>query len=67
MVKEDLMYEDGKLMIENGKWRMKDGELWIEDGQLRFKNTIMPHWQLIHIFLVILCCEPRYFEDIINL
>ena len=29
--------------------------------------SIVPHLHLIHIYLVILCCESRYFEDIAKL
>ena len=48
--------------------RIEGGGLWIEDGQLRFEDFMIPHQQLIHIVLVIiLCCESRYFEDILNL
>ena len=41
--------------------------LLIEVGQSRFEDFLKPHQQLIHIFLVILCRESCYFEDIINL
>ena len=36
--------------------------LWIEDRQSRFEDSLMPHQHLIHIVLLILCRESRYFE-----
>ena len=47
--------------------KIEDGGLWIEDRHLRFEDLIMPHLHLIHIFLLILCRESRYFEDIVKL
>ena len=40
--------------------------LWIEDKQSKFEDSIMPHQHLIHMFLLVLCRESRYFEDIIT-
>ena len=40
--------------------------LWIEDRQSRFKDSIMPHQHLIHMFFFVLCRESRYFEDIVK-
>ena len=47
--------------------KIEDAGLWIEDRHLRFEDLIMPHLHLIHIFLLILCRESRYFEDIVKL
>ena len=44
----------------------EDGGLMIEDRHLRFEDLIMPNLNLIHIFLLILCRESRYFEDIVK-
>ena len=41
--------------------------LWIEDRQSRFEDSIMPYQHSIHMFLFVLCCESRYFEDIVKL
>ena len=40
--------------------------LWIEDRQSRFEDYIMPHKHLIRMFLFVLYCESRYFEDIVK-
>ena len=47
--------------------KIEDGGQWIEDRPSRFEDFIMPHQQLLHIFLIIHCCESRYFEDIVKL
>ena len=49
--------EDLELKIE--------GE-WNEDKQSRFEDSITQHQKLIHMFLFVLCCESRYFEDIVK-
>ena len=36
-------------------------------GTQDLRILIVPHHQLIHIYLFILCRESRYFEDIVNL
>ena len=38
-------------------------ELWIEDRQSRIEDSIMPHQQLIHMFLFVLWRKSHYFED----
>ena len=50
----------GERIFEVGGWRMEDLELknegeglWIEDRQSRFKDSIMPHQNLIQMFLFI--------------
>ena len=40
--------------------------LWIEDSQSRFEDSIMPLQHLLHMLLFVLCCESRYFEDIVK-
>ena len=40
--------------------------LWIENSQSRFEDSIMPHRHSIHMLLFVLCCESRYFEDIVK-
>ena len=47
--------------------KIEGGGLLIEVWQSRFEDFIMPHQNLILIFLVILCRESRYFEDIVKL
>ena len=38
-------------------------ELWIES---RFEDSILPRQHSIHIFLLNLCRESHYFEDIVK-
>ena len=42
--------------------------LCIEDRQsiLIFEDSIIPHQNSIHMFLFVLCCKSRYFEDIVT-
>ena len=40
--------------------------LCIEDRQSRVEDSNMPHQHLIRMFLLFLCRESRYFEDIVN-
>ena len=40
--------------------------LCIEDRQSIFEDSIMPHQNSIHLFLFVLCCESRYFEDTVT-
>ena len=47
--------------------KIEDGGLWIEDRPSRFEDSIMPQHHLIHIFLLILCHNSHYFEDIVKL
>ena len=56
-------------MEENKKSNKKmENSKFIEDGQSRLEDSIMPHKHLKHIiFMVILCCKSRYFEDIVKL
>ena len=50
-----LMYKDGRKIIDN-------------TIQIReFFDFMMPHPHLIRIYLVILCCEECYIEDILKL
>ena len=49
------------------EFKIEDGGLWIEERPLRIEDFIMPHQQLIHIFLFIHCRKIRYFEDIVEL
>ena len=51
--------------MEDCEFKIDDGELWIEDEGSRFEDSILPHQHLIHIFLVTLCCELCYIEDIV--
>ena len=53
--------------MEDLEFKIEDGALWIEDRHLRFKDLIMSHQHLIHVFLFIVCRESRYFEDIVKL
>ena len=53
--------------MEDLELKIEDKELWIEDVQSRFEDSIVPNQHSIHILLVILCRESRYFEDIVNL
>ena len=53
--------------MEDLEFKIEGGGLWIEDGQLRFEDFTIPHHHLIHIFLLILCRESHYFEDIFKL
>ena len=46
---------------------MEDCESKIEEEQSIFEDSIMRHQHLIHMFLVTLCRESRYIEDILNL
>ena len=41
--------------------------LCIENRQSRFEDFIMPHQHLIHKFLVMICRELCYFQDILEL
>ena len=66
--------EVGARIFEVGGWRRKhlelkieDGWLWMEDRPSRFKDFIMPHQHLIHLFLFIHCRESSFFEDIVKL
>ena len=38
--------------------------LWIEYRQSKFEDSIMPHPNLMHMFLFVLHRESHYFEDI---
>ena len=49
------------------EFRIEDGGLWIEDRHSRFEDLTMPHQHLIHAFLLNVCRESRYFEDIVKL
>ena len=40
--------------------------LCIEDRQSIFEDSIMPHQNSIHMFLLNICRESRYFEDIVR-
>ena len=40
--------------------------MWIEDGQSRFEDSVRPEQHLKHLFLVIICLEPSYVEDILK-
>ena len=51
--------------IEDSEFQIEDGGLWIEDRNPILDNLIMPHQDLIHIFLFNSCCESHYFEDIV--
>ena len=53
--------------MEDLEIKIEDGGLWNEDRHSRFEDLIMPHQHLTHIFLFILCCESRYFKDIVKL
>ena len=39
--------------------------LWTEERQSKFEDSILPHSDLIHVFLFALCRKSRYFEDIV--
>ena len=42
--------------------------LWNEDRQTKFEDSIMPHqYNIIHMFLFVLCRKSHYFEDIVKL
>ena len=53
--------------MEDLEIKIEDGGLWIGDRHSRFENLIMSHLHLTHVFLFILCREPRYFEDIVKI
>ena len=53
--------------MEDLEFKIEDGGLWIADWYSRFKELIMPHQNLIHIFLFIFCGESCYFEDNVKL
>ena len=53
--------------MEHLEFKIEDGGPWIEDMQSRFEDLIMPHQNLIHIFLFIVCRESCCFEDIVKL
>ena len=68
MEEEELKMKNWGLRMENEGLELKIdvAGFWIEDGQPIFEDSIMPHQHSIHIFLFILCCESRYFEDIVK-
>ena len=50
---EDEKNEVGGRRLEDLEIKIEGGGVWIEDGQSGVKDSIMPHQQFIHIFLVI--------------
>ena len=62
-----MRFQVGGWRKDDLEFKIEDGGLWIEDAHSRFEDSIMPHLHLTHVFLFILCREPRYFEDIVKL
>ena len=50
--------------MEDLEFKIEDGGLWIEVRHSRFDDSNRPHLHFTHLFLLILCRESRYFEDI---
>ena len=53
--------------MEDLEFKIEDEGLWFEDRQSRFEDLIMPNHHLIHVFLLLVCRESCYFEDIVKL
>ena len=56
----------GRWSIEDLRFKIEVEGLWIEDRQSRVEDSNMPHQHLIRMFLLFLCRESRYLEDIVN-